>query len=473
MSQQAILGLDTNYQYTYVDELGNTIGLAGARGEFVPIAPIPLTAAEITNPSAAILARLTATYIGPDGRRYYSNGSALVPGYALIPAAGAWDGVTDDYAALQAQLTSLDGLGVVVQCPTGTCIVSQTLIVPNKVAVKGRGRRGTIIKAKSTLTPGTAVVQLGPTDTGALGFDCFLESLTVHANNVSGSIAVSGVVIQEGSGIKDVLLTNWGARGVSLPETNNANYSLRNSEIYGGEGGTNYGVYTKSNGGKALFEELSIVGTNATRLTAGIFTDTGGQGSMRGIHVEFSSDGILIGGNNSAYSIDTVTTTSVAASVTTLVRYAGGEQLSIAKNLYKNGATNVLKDDLIGLTSTDSWIKHYSGANNFRTGGVINTPFTLGFSAGTIAPDASRAEFITVSTLTANNTVSAPTNAIAGQKLEFRFVQDGTGGRTVGWNAIFHGVTLAASGTANQLAEIGFRYDGTRWIQLFTSGWVA
>lgn len=297
--------------------------------------------------------------------------------------------------------------------------------------------------------------------------------MTVDASDIAGSIAVSGVVIQEGSGVRDCVLTNWGARGISLPETNNANYGIRNVEIYGGEGGTNYGIYTKSNGGKALIEEITIVGTDATRLTAGIFVDTGGQGKATGIHVEFCTDGVLIGGNNAAFTVDTVTTTSTAASVTTLFRMNGGEQLTTVRNLVKSGATNTLKDDLLGLTMQDSFIKHYSGANNFNIGGVVNKPFTLGFSGGNITPDAARAEFITVSTLTAANTVAAPTNASAGQRLEFRFVQDGTGGRTVAWNAIFHGVTLAASGTANQMATIGFRYDGTRWIQQFTSGWVA
>ena len=43
----------------------------------------------------------------------------------------------------------------------------------------------------------------------------------------------------------------------------------------------------------------------------------------------------------------------------------------------------------------------------------------------------------------------------------------------VGWNAIYHGVTLAASGTANQYAQITFVYAKGIYIQQSTSGWVA
>jgi hypothetical protein len=81
---------------------------------------------------------------------------------------------------------------------------------------------------------------------------------------------------------------------------------------------------------------------------------------------------------------------------------------------------------------------------------------------GTI--DAQFGERLIVGTLTGGTTVPAPTNPQPGQVLEFAFLQDGTGGRVVTWNAAFKKAADGA-GTANQRASTRFLYDGTNWIQ--------
>lgn len=86
--------------------------------------------------------------------------------------------------------------------------------------------------------------------------------------------------------------------------------------------------------------------------------------------------------------------------------------------------------------------------------------------AATIAPDLSLGRLIIVGALTGNITIDPPTNIVKGEIVTFTFVQDGTGGRTITWNAVFKKAADGA-GTANQVGAIQFvSYDGTNLIQV-------
>lgn len=72
-------------------------------------------------------------------------------------------------------------------------------------------------------------------------------------------------------------------------------------------------------------------------------------------------------------------------------------------------------------------------------------------------------------TMTANMTVSAPTNPVDGQKITFELIQDGTGSRTVTWNAAFDFGTTGAptlTTTASKRDVVGFVYSGSlsKWL---------
>lgn len=93
--------------------------------------------------------------------------------------------------------------------------------------------------------------------------------------------------------------------------------------------------------------------------------------------------------------------------------------------------------------------------------------------AASITPDASAGDVIDVGTLTGTLTINAPTNPIRGRELTFMFLQDGTGGRVITWDAAFKKGT-EASGTANQRGATKYIYDGTNWIQLGgTMAWIS
>lgn len=87
--------------------------------------------------------------------------------------------------------------------------------------------------------------------------------------------------------------------------------------------------------------------------------------------------------------------------------------------------------------------------------------------AATITPAASDVvTMVQVGALTGNVTVAAPTKAALGKILTFHFTQDGTGSRTITWNAIFSLAAANGAGTANQIGTTMFQYNGTKWVQI-------
>lgn len=89
----------------------------------------------------------------------------------------------------------------------------------------------------------------------------------------------------------------------------------------------------------------------------------------------------------------------------------------------------------------------------------------------TIAVDASLGNYFRV-TLGGNRTMGGPSNALDGQKIIFEIIQDGTGTRTLAWNAIYTFSTDIPSPTLtttlNKRDFIGFVYNSTaaKWYCL-------
>lgn len=83
--------------------------------------------------------------------------------------------------------------------------------------------------------------------------------------------------------------------------------------------------------------------------------------------------------------------------------------------------------------------------------------------AATINWDTDSGQVATV-TLGGNRTVAAPTNLESGSFYALEIVQDGTGSRTLAWNAIFKftgGTAPTLSTAASARDYISFRSDGT------------
>lgn len=84
--------------------------------------------------------------------------------------------------------------------------------------------------------------------------------------------------------------------------------------------------------------------------------------------------------------------------------------------------------------------------------------------AAAVTPDATVATIWEPGAATNNVTYNAPTNAALGQILIIVTTQDGTGGRTITYNAVFKTGGAAAVTTTLSTKNIDvFFFDGTNW----------
>jgi hypothetical protein len=98
----------------------------------------------------------------------------------------------------------------------------------------------------------------------------------------------------------------------------------------------------------------------------------------------------------------------------------------------------------------------------------LGTEATL-TDGSTVAWDVS-ASPIAKLTLGGNRTLSAPTNAVgSGQYISLLVIQDGTGSRTLTWNAAYE-FTADEAPTLTTTASKGdlftFRYNGSKWLEV-------
>ena len=72
-------------------------------------------------------------------------------------------------------------------------------------------------------------------------------------------------------------------------------------------------------------------------------------------------------------------------------------------------------------------------------------------------------------TLGGNRTLAAPTNRTTGQFISILVIQDGTGSRTLSFNAVYEFASDTAP-TLTTTANLGdvfvFRYNGSKWIEV-------
>ena len=122
--------------------------------------------------------------------------------------------------------------------------------------------------------------------------------------------------------------------------------------------------------------------------------------------------------------------------------------------------------DLATLGTTAASKVFTADANNLTkiTGGVYLEEDTLSFDA-TQDWDV-RASPVAKVTLTNNVTFDAPSNPTTGQYIS---IQDGTGSRTIAWNAVFEfkdDTAPTATTTASKGDMFTFRYNGSKWLEV-------
>ena len=128
------------------------------------------------------------------------------------------------------------------------------------------------------------------------------------------------------------------------------------------------------------------------------------------------------------------------------------------------GTTNVL----ISRTAGAPISAPVSGSTVYAVQGPTNVVILA--DAATIATNASKGETFEV-TLGGNRTMGAPSNIYKGKRLKYVIIQDGAGGRTLAWNAVFKHTWSDAGNTLNKRSTIEFYcYDGTNFAQVGAQG---
>jgi hypothetical protein len=134
-------------------------------------------------------------------------------------------------------------------------------------------------------------------------------------------------------------------------------------------------------------------------------------------------------------------------------------------------AAEINYSDLTTLGTTAASKVFTADANNLTTvsGAVANVEDELTDGA-TITWDVIASPVAKV-TLAGNRTLSAPsgTTPIAGQFISLLIIQDGTGSRTITWNAVYEFAADTAptlTATANLGDLFTFRYNGAKWLEV-------
>jgi hypothetical protein len=172
--------------------------------------------------------------------------------------------------------------------------------------------------------------------------------------------------------------------------------------------------------------------------------------------------------------LDGSTAGTIANSKAVIYSAAGqvnGTTLAIAGTAITSTAAEINYSDLTTLGTTAASKVFTADANNLTTvsGAVANVEDTLTDGA-TITWDVIDSPVAKV-TLAGNRTLSAPsgTTPISGQFVSLLIIQDGTGGRTITWNAVYEfaadtAPTLTATASLGDLFT--FRYNGSKWLEV-------
>ena len=107
-------------------------------------------------------------------------------------------------------------------------------------------------------------------------------------------------------------------------------------------------------------------------------------------------------------------------------------------------------------------------ADDLITSAKLNYTESTLTDQATVAWDASTQDVCKL-TLGGNRTMAAPTNNTTGQFISILVIQDGTGSRTLTWNAVFEFAADTAptlTTTASKGDVFVFRYNGSKWLEV-------
>ena len=239
--------------------------------------------------------------------------------------------------------------------------------------------------------------------------------------------------------------------------------------------------------------------TSLGTLTALTVDDVAINGKVMTMTGSSSDTAVFTAGTNGTLSIVTTDDSAAAANITitadgtaevagtTVTLNSSGDIVLDADGAdlkFADGGTDLLSftnssSDVVikPLVDTKDIIFHqYDGTSILE----INDGGYARFTAAAINPEATLSDGSTVSwngltqpvakvTLAGNRTMAAASGGVAGQFISLLVIQDGTGSRTLTWNAAYEFATDTAP-TLTTTANLGdlfvFRYNGSKWLEV-------
>ena len=122
----------------------------------------------------------------------------------------------------------------------------------------------------------------------------------------------------------------------------------------------------------------------------------------------------------------------------------------------------------IGQEPTTTALTASDIADDLITSAKLNYSESTLTDQATVTWDASTQDVCKL-TLGGNRTLAAPTNNTTGQFISILVIQDGTGSRTLTWNAVFEFATDTAPTLTTTAAKgdvFVFRYNGSKWLEV-------
>jgi hypothetical protein len=219
---------------------------------------------------------------------------------------------------------------------------------------------------------------------------------------------------------------------------------------------------------------VSTGALNSGSITSGFGTiDTGASaitttGLISGGSLDI--DNVLIDGTTIGHTDDTDLIT-VAANLVTVAGEVQMTTLDIGGTNVTSTAAELNYSDLATLGTTAASKVFTADANNLTkvSGAVLNIEDELTDEA-TVTWNVIDSPVAKL-TMADNRTLSAPsgTTPAAGQFISLLLIQDGTGSRTITWNAVYE-FTADTAPTLTTTANLGdlfvFRYNGAKWLEV-------
>ena len=185
---------------------------------------------------------------------------------------------------------------------------------------------------------------------------------------------------------------------------------------------------------------------------------------------------------------------TTSATTPTLKYYDGADDISLATLDHSSNTVNWLDNsvsfDIVNDTTPqlggnlDLNSNDITGTGNVNISGTVTStgatitgtllPYKAYIAEATLTDGASidwnmSTQAVAKVTLGGNRTLNAPTNGSTGQFASILVIQDGTGSRTLTWNAVYEFATDTAptlTTTAGLADLFTFRYNGTKWLEV-------